>query len=1094
MSGDTPTQRETPAGGPTPSSTSPGARREKVLRVLFSQMLGRPGVGVDDDFFDLGSTPEAAAARLADRVRATLGVELSGESLAQSSTVAALAARLDGAATLGARSQGPGAGPVPPPARPARIPLSPGQRRLWFLHRLEGPSATYNLPFALRMSGALDQAALRAALADVTGRHESLRTVFPEDDGTPWQQILDAAPDRPGLAVTEVAGDELDEAVALAARHRFDLATEIPLRAELFSTGPTEHVLLLVLHHIAGDGWSMVPLARDLATAYRARLAGRAPDWRPLPLQYADHTLRQLRTLGDETDPGSPLARDLDFWRAELAGLPDQLELPADRPRPAVNSYRGGSVALRIDRQVHARLLALAGDTWSSLFMVLHAALATLLTRMGAGQDIPLGSPVAGRGDDGVDDLVGFFVNTVVLRADTSGDPTFRELLDRVRAADLNAFAHQEAPFERLVALLAPQRSLARHPLFQTMFVFQNTPEVPLDMPGLEVALDILGTGATRFDLTFSLSERRDPAGRAAGIDGIVEYSDDLFDRTTAEVITARLGQLLEAVAESPDRPIGELEIPPGAEREQLLKEWNDTLPLTPNGKVDRKALPAPGAAPTGTRPPGTALEETLCAAFAEVLGLPTVGVDVGFFDLGGDSISSVRLVNRIGELLGVELPVRLVFEWQTVAELAPAVEEIQQSGRQTTDTVDLAAEVVLDPAVTASAALPADPARSVVPRNVLLTGATGFLGAFLLRELLDRTDATVHCLVRAATAQEAQARLRRALEGHRLWDEALRARIVALPGDLEAPLLGLSPETFDQLGREIDVIHHNGARVNLVAPYARLKAANVLGTQEILRLAAAHRVKPVHYVSTGSVVLAADGNPRVVAEDRKLAAGSVMNNGYARSKWVAEGLLELAAARGIPVSVHRPGRVSGHTGTGAGGTDDAFWHFIRASVEIGAVPDPADAGSWGTEVDLVPVDYVAGALVHLASRPEAIGHTHHLVMPRTTPIVAVIDALRAFGYRLDTVPAAEWLRRLEAEAARSSGGSAASVAVLAAAATDLPDTSGIRFDDANTSAGLAGSRIKCPRIGRQTLTRYLRYFTETGFLPTAEGLGTPPS
>ncbi|MGJ7609269.1 condensation domain-containing protein, partial [Variovorax sp. LT1R20] len=354
------------------------------------------------------------------------------------------------------------------------IPLSFAQQRLWFLHCLDGASSTYNIPLALRLVGSIDDAALGQALCDVVARHESLRTIFPDTSDTPRQVILAPEAGRPALQVREVSEGDLPQRLAEAIAHGFEITSEIPIRAWLFHLGADQHVLLLLCHHIASDGWSAAPLARDLSSAYAARLQDQAPTWPPLPVQYADYTLWQRELLGDEADPGSTGARQLAYWQRTLAGLPEQLELPTDRPRPAVSSYRGENLLIQIGAPVHQKLAALARESQSSLFMVLQAALATLFTRMGAGTDIALGSAIAGRTDEALNDLVGFFVNTLVLRTDTSGNPSFRDLLARVRETNLSAYEHQDLPFERLVEVLNPTRSMARHPLFQVSLVFQN--------------------------------------------------------------------------------------------------------------------------------------------------------------------------------------------------------------------------------------------------------------------------------------------------------------------------------------------------------------------------------------------------------------------------------------------------------------------------------------------------------------------------------------------------------------------------------------------------------------------------------------------
>ena len=379
----------------------------------------------------------------------------------------------------------------------------------------------------------------------------------------------------------------LAEALAAAARQGFDVASEPPLRAHLFVLGEREHVLLLLLHHIAGDGWSMAPLVRDVASFYAARCRGSAPDLPALPVQYADYTLWQNTLLGEESDPESVISRQLAYWTDRLEGLPEQLDLPLDRPRPAVSSYRGDSVPLMLGPELHGGLLALARDSGASLFMVLQAGLAALLTRLGAGTDIPIGSPIAGRTDSALDDLVGFFVNTLVLRTDTSGNPSFRELIGRVRTSNLSAYSHQDLPFERLVEVINPARSLSRHPLFQVMLVLQNNAPVNLDeLPGLTAVREPVDTASAKFDLSISLAEQRGADGRPVGIDGVLEYATDLFDRSSIEALAARLVRLLEAAVADPDRAIGRLDILTAAERATILREWNDTARAIPSATL----------------------------------------------------------------------------------------------------------------------------------------------------------------------------------------------------------------------------------------------------------------------------------------------------------------------------------------------------------------------------------------------------------------------------------------------------------------------------------------------------------------------------
>src|SRR5262245_18330260 len=475
-----------------------------------------------------------------------------------------------------------------PVARPAEIPLSYAQRGLWFINRLEGSSATYTIPLAVRLKGVLDREAVEASLGDAVERHERFRAIFPDTLGVPRQLILEHSAARPRLACISVSEAGLVGALAGAARQRFDVSSEPPLRAYLFVLDEREHVLLLLLHHIAGDGWSMAPLVRDVASFYAARCGGSPADLPAPPVQYADYTLWQNTVLGEESDPESVISRQLAYWTDRLEGLAEQLDLPLDRPRPAVSSYRGDSVPLMLGPELHGGLLALARDSGASLFMVLQAGLAALLTRLGAGTDLPIGSGIAGRPDGVLDDLVGFFVNTLVLRTDTSGNPSFRKLIGRVRASNLSAYSHQDLPFERLVEVINPERSLSRHPLFQVALVLQNNAPVNLEgLPGgLTTAVEPVDTADAKVDLSISWTEQRGADGRPVGIDGVLEYATDLFDRSSIEALAARFVRLLEAAVADPDRAIGRLDILTAGERDTLLREWNDTARAIPSATL----------------------------------------------------------------------------------------------------------------------------------------------------------------------------------------------------------------------------------------------------------------------------------------------------------------------------------------------------------------------------------------------------------------------------------------------------------------------------------------------------------------------------
>ncbi|MFD3995344.1 amino acid adenylation domain-containing protein, partial [Streptomyces sp. NPDC058583] len=546
---------------------------EEVLCGLFADVLGRASVTVDDHFLRLGGH-SLLATRLVSRIRAALGARITVRDIFQHPTVAQLAE------LVAAGSGEPARPALTVQDRPERVPLSSAQQRLWFLDQLEGPSATYNIPLAVRLTGALDADALRLALNDVVVRHESLRTVFRTADGEAHQHILAADGIDVPLSTAKATEEGLPGLLADESAEVFDLTAELPIRAALFELATEEHVLMVVTHHIASDGWSNAPFFADLGRAYEARGAGAAPDWAPLPVQYADYTLWQRDLLGAEQLP------QLDHWREALAGLPEEATLPADRPRPAVASYQGATLTVACPAPVHRALTGLARETGTTAFMVAQAAVATVLSRCGAGTDVPIGSPVAGRTDQALDDLVGFFVNTLVLRTDVGGDPTFREVLGRVRETDLSAWAHQDLPFDRLVEVLNPERSASRHPLFQVMLTVGDTAVGAPGLGDLRAEFVAPELRIAKFDLTFAFGERRAADGSPDGLDITVEYATDLYEHSTAEAVAHRLTRLLTDAVADPDRPISRLALL-SDEEDRRLTEWSGPATDAPRLGLD---------------------------------------------------------------------------------------------------------------------------------------------------------------------------------------------------------------------------------------------------------------------------------------------------------------------------------------------------------------------------------------------------------------------------------------------------------------------------------------------------------------------------
>jgi amino acid adenylation domain-containing protein/thioester reductase-like protein len=549
---------------------APGTRVEEILAGIYADALGLERVGVDDSFFDLGGD-SLLAMRVIAAINKSLGAGLVVRNLFEAPTVARLAPRI-----------GAGAGrrePLVAVERPAVVPLSYAQQRLWFLNQFEGGAATYNMPTAFRVNGALDVEALGGALDDVIARHESLRTVFPDVDGVPLQKVLPAKTGmwrRGGAPVVSVPEQQLAGELVALAGHRFDLSTEIPIRAQIHAVGPEHYVVGIVVHHIAFDGWSLAPMVRDMGEAYQARRHNRAAQWTPLPVQYADYTLWQRKWLGVDNDPGSVIAGQIQYWQQELADLPEVVSLPADRTRPPVPSYRGDAVELSIEPQLWAKVKALAAAHNATVSMVLQATVAVVLHRAGVGEDVAMGTPIAGRSDAALDDLIGFFVNTWVLRVGINSGHRFSDVLAQVRRKALDAYSNQDVPFERLVEQLNPARSTSHHPLFQISMAFQNNvrPEAVI-LDGVDIEQLSLFTRTAKFDLDFELSEVPSENSAAPMAAGVVSYATDLYDRSTIERLVGWFGRVIEAAVADASVVVGDVDLRDAGERDLVLSQWS---------------------------------------------------------------------------------------------------------------------------------------------------------------------------------------------------------------------------------------------------------------------------------------------------------------------------------------------------------------------------------------------------------------------------------------------------------------------------------------------------------------------------------------
>jgi amino acid adenylation domain-containing protein len=580
---------------PAPEGDAYGARGyeepqggiERALAEIWAEVLKLERVGRHDNFFELGGH-SLLAVRVMARLRQTLGVEVGISELFAHSSVAGLAQSLGSAARAGLPA-------VRPMERPDKLPLSFAQQRLWFLAQIPGVSHAYHIPMGLSLRGELDLSALRRALGCILERHEALRTSFVVVDGEPAQRI--APPEESRFLLLEYDlreqrdGGELDRLLAEESRAPFDLEAGPLIRGRLIRQGEEEYALLITMHHIVSDGWSMGVFLKELSALYAAFVSGGPAALPKLEAQYADYTLWQRKWM-----EGEALQRQAEYWEGALAGAPALLELPADHPRPAQQDHAGAILGVALDEGMTAGLKALSRRCGTTMFMTLLAGWAALMARLSGQQDVVIGAPVANRNQVEIEGLIGFFVNTLALRVDVSGEPTVGVLLERVKRQVIAAQEHQDIPFEQVVELARPVRSLSHSPVFQVMFAWQNAPGGTINLPGLQVSpAPVAPHAISKFDLTLSLQEAGDK------IVGGVEYATALFERATVERYLGYFRTLLQAMASDDTQEVGRLHIIPEHERRQVLYEWNATDAEYPREKrihelFEEQAQKRPGA------------------------------------------------------------------------------------------------------------------------------------------------------------------------------------------------------------------------------------------------------------------------------------------------------------------------------------------------------------------------------------------------------------------------------------------------------------------------------------------------------------------
>ncbi|MFN6395714.1 MAG: amino acid adenylation domain-containing protein [Aphanizomenon sp.] len=1456
-----------------------------------------------------------------------------------------------------------------PNSEPA--PLSFGQEQLWFLSQIQD-NTTYNLPLALQISGSLNISVLEQVITEIVRRHEILRTNFQQIEGKNLQVIrpeinislqvinLDQITAKQQLQnVQQLINQETDKI--------FNLSEDDLFQSTLYQLNQNSYILLLNMHHIISDGWSIGILLQELSTLYGAYLAGNKSPLPDLQIQYADYAIWQKEKFTSEIRE-----KQLNYWKQQLADIPPLLELPTDKPRPPIQSFRGGIWEFSINSNLSQKIRTLTQQSDATLFMIMLAAFVILLYRCSGQDDILIGSPMAGRNRQEIQSLIGYFVNTVVLRTKLTGNPNFREILNQVRQVATDAHNYQDIPYNQVVEVLNPQRNLSYNPVFQILFDLQHSLTDKLQLPGLTLQPFLGEHSTSKFDLSLIIEDR------GTELIGAWEYSSDLFTQEAISRITENFQTLLNGIVNNPETPINQLPIISAFEQQQILEKWNNTqqdypesfcihelltqqviktpdaiavkfgnqqltytqlnqkanqlanylqncgvtsevlvglylersldiliailailkaggaylpldpkypqtrltdilndsqvsiiltqeklltslssplprgetpltpyqgkiilldtdstiisqqnietpisaikpdnlayviytsgstgkpkgvmithqnivnhatsiidkyqinshdrilqfttfifdvaaeeifpawlsgatliicpqemvtnliefsqflaqesltvvnlptpywqewvleidrkisqipdslrlvitgsdqvlpeklalwqklvtekrqniqwinaygltettitstvyqlpvnyqlntthsvpigrpianteiyildqnlqpvpigipgelhiggaglargylnrkqltnekfisnpissskssrlyktgdlarylpdgnieflgridyqvkirgfrielgeieavlaqhplvkssavivreiqpgnkqlvayvvtedhsniqqdlrsflkqnlpdymlpaffvrlaeLPLTPTGKINRRALSALMLElnhETDYILPRNPLEQKLAEIWCQVLGLEKVSVEENFFNLGGHSLATIQIISRIRETLKIDLPLQYLFTEPTIAGLTKIINQLLQTADHITPIDDFYVDVILDSSIKPQN-LPQQFTNQL--QHILLTGATGFLGVHLLHELLEKTSANIHCLVQAENVSEARNKLKNKLSFYQLWNEQDSQRIIPIIGNLEKNLLGLSEKEFQDLASQIDMIYHSGASVNLIYPYSVLKPANVLGTQEILRLASQIKIKPVHFVSTTSV-FCPENYPEneVLLESDPLDYYQGLVGGYPQSKWVAEKLVMQARERGLPVTIYRAARIIGHSQIGICNTEDLFSRIITTCMQLGATPNI----DW--EDNLTPVDYVSQAIVYLSFQKESLGKAFHLLNPQIISMNHLFNLIRKLGYQLPQISYDQWYYQLINLMQKSADKK------LEIMSAFFPPTSQQKipepkFDYQNTVKGLFGANINCPPINKNLLSQYFK-------------------
>lgn len=1009
------------------------AMQEKIAE-WFTEVLNKKNFSIYDNFFELGGD-SLLATKVVSRIRKYYRVNLSLTDFFQNSSVKELEKILQKAPLRHYH---------PAPAHfQTDFPLSFSQNRIWFLDQLNSEIACYNIPLAFRLTGSLKIDLLQQAIQAVVDRHEILRTVFLEKNN----QILQRVKPRVTilLKIDSLKNQEIKDFLKKEAYTRFNPGEGPLLRAGMIIIQPQHYIFYLTMHHIICDGWSLSILLNEISTFYREKLTNQPANLPILSFQYVDYSQWQHQFFEEDN---SEYQHHLTFWKEYLHNATTFIDLPIDSSMSS-REYMGKQLIYSIPSETIKELKMIAAPSQATIFMLLLASLSIILFRYSRQTDLVVATFIANRQNDDIENLIGCFFNTLALRIKLYLYQSFFELLQQVKETMLNVYSHQELPFEKIINYLNIDRNNLYGRSFSVMVALENFPMTSLLLDNQIIVEESIDYCPLFFDLDIRLTENME-----GGISAKFIYSEKLFSDQLIKKFAQDWEALLAEIIQNPQMQIA---------------NFKDQLFSVKKNSVIKKE---------NYSPPKNQTEKALLAIWSHLLNNKKIGIDDDFFDFGGNSLLAIRLVMEVKNNMNQDLPLRAIFESPTVAKLAQVLITQQQIDTRYQSIENLLKDVYLDKNIFLSCT---DFSKKINSK-IFLTGATGFLGAFLLRDIAIHYPTTlIYCLVRAATLEKGYQRIKKNLEHYQVWQENFTSCIVPVLGDLSQLNLGMKPEQFKQIAQDIDSIIHNGAVVNFAYTYTQLKTANVDGIREMIKLACQCHLKPIHYISTLSVFDTRFETAKdYIDENCLLNSQDEIDGGYAQSKWVAEQILLLSKAQGVPVKIYRPGFVTGDSQTGVWNKQDFFCRYIKACIQLGLVP------MHEADIILSPVNYISQTIMHIMHDKKNVNTIFHLLHPEKMSNRELNHYLIKKNFRVKEVAYEVWYQAMQEAISRDANNPLGAVFNTIPTTEKRMQNKKIPIATTNTTHSLANASFKKIVGGKALLPVYFDYFLKSGFLTLA--------